>query len=649
MRLRYNLSISPETVSGTTNSNLGTPAAVALNFLEGVEGSATVRLDAGTPQPLSGNSVSFSSVSEGNHSIFYSDDNFTDEKLLDFNMNGAASGCIVNDHPFNGTDSTPFTLFMLITPTYVEFSSSNFGTNVVYGYSLDDISYTDTNFFLVNNPGSLITSVYRRNDRNPGCSFNWINNIAILEIPENLEAQLSVTDVSFSGGNDGQIEVVVTNGSGNYSYSWADGPTSAVRTNLVAGTYEVTIDDINTGQQLVLTAVVNEPQVIQPPQPFLEVPKFQSLQFVVDSIKDDCSQFENLDNTLFCRQTHPFYDRLQYFQKFNQCDTVTVQFRSSYQVVNAELYNHSSNQLITTFLPFKTFEGLNVEKTFNVRFENGGSGQTRMYFSGSNSIPLVLENGDSFEVFNSTFGNDGQYSVADLQTDSVTGQQFVLINVAYSSVNNFENGEARFFQNDIPFDIFELNIDFSSVNEGYYYVKILTEDLATGDQLTATSEPIHIREKHDNCMYFEWANIDNAYDIDYSNNIVHIARLEVVAFERLPMSEDVSLRTTSGRFILLSSKPSRKFRVRFYNMPPYLHEKVFLMLKSDIIRLNGIEITSEEGLQEPQYRPRFGLSNSEAVVEQKVWHGTYNTTDLGGVDIPSQGFIEGNNNSLIKR
>ncbi len=66
-----------------------------------------------------------------------------------------------------------------------------------------------------------------------------------VEQPDELEIDGDVTDVSCHDGNDGSIDITVSGGTGSYDYEWADGPTSADRNNLVAGTYCVTVTDDN--------------------------------------------------------------------------------------------------------------------------------------------------------------------------------------------------------------------------------------------------------------------------------------------------------------------------------------------------------------------------------------------------------------------
>jgi hypothetical protein len=54
----------------------------------------------------------------------------------------------------------------------------------------------------------------------------------------------------------GGVDVTVTGGSGNLAYNWNTGTTTADISNLVAGTYTLTVTDLNTGCQEVVTVTV---------------------------------------------------------------------------------------------------------------------------------------------------------------------------------------------------------------------------------------------------------------------------------------------------------------------------------------------------------------------------------------------------------
>ncbi|MFW6289370.1 MAG: T9SS type A sorting domain-containing protein, partial [Mariniphaga sp.] len=79
--------------------------------------------------------------------------------------------------------------------------------------------------------------------------------------PDALAATLDLTHVSCNGANDGSITVNATGSDGDYTFTWADGPTGATRTNLAPGTYRVTVDDEVCGTEI-LSGTITEPDAL---------------------------------------------------------------------------------------------------------------------------------------------------------------------------------------------------------------------------------------------------------------------------------------------------------------------------------------------------------------------------------------------------
>lgn len=73
-----------------------------------------------------------------------------------------------------------------------------------------------------------------------GCIISFTSTIS--QSPE-IILSATPTLVSCNGGNNGAIDVTVTGGTPGYTYSWADGPTTANRSELVAGTYTLDVTD----------------------------------------------------------------------------------------------------------------------------------------------------------------------------------------------------------------------------------------------------------------------------------------------------------------------------------------------------------------------------------------------------------------------
>ena len=77
---------------------------------------------------------------------------------------------------------------------------------------------------------------------------NGVSDIGAYELQSapnsNISIVMNVTNVSCSGGNNGSIDLTVTGGTTPYTYAWSgSGSGTDPRTNLVAGTYTVTVTD----------------------------------------------------------------------------------------------------------------------------------------------------------------------------------------------------------------------------------------------------------------------------------------------------------------------------------------------------------------------------------------------------------------------
>jgi hypothetical protein len=73
---------------------------------------------------------------------------------------------------------------------------------------------------------------------------------------------LAVQNVSCFGANDGQITVNASGGVGNYHYSWDNGQTTSVISNLAIGTYKVWVHD-TTNCILSSSVTITQPQPLQ--------------------------------------------------------------------------------------------------------------------------------------------------------------------------------------------------------------------------------------------------------------------------------------------------------------------------------------------------------------------------------------------------
>ncbi len=76
--------------------------------------------------------------------------------------------------------------------------------------------------------------------------------------PEGIWVDITTTHVTCFGGNDGAAASVVTTGVAPYTYAWSNGATTQNISDLTAGTYTVTVTDVN-GCEGVFTTEVTQP------------------------------------------------------------------------------------------------------------------------------------------------------------------------------------------------------------------------------------------------------------------------------------------------------------------------------------------------------------------------------------------------------
>ncbi|MBK8846376.1 MAG: T9SS type A sorting domain-containing protein [Bacteroidetes bacterium] len=67
----------------------------------------------------------------------------------------------------------------------------------------------------------------------------------IIDQPNQLIATCSKTDISCNGGLNGSVIVTAVGGTGTYNYLWSNGNTASSINGLAAGTYTVTVTDVN--------------------------------------------------------------------------------------------------------------------------------------------------------------------------------------------------------------------------------------------------------------------------------------------------------------------------------------------------------------------------------------------------------------------
>ncbi|AFC25421.1 T9SS type B sorting domain-containing protein [Saprospira grandis] len=244
--------------STTLDVNMVEPAALvvdtirmtAVNCKGGADGTATVFLSGGTlpysfawSNGMTGQSIS--GLAAGTYVVSVTDANgcVTNSQII---VSEPASELVAT---LNTADALCFGGASGQITAIVSGGTPN--SNGDYTYAWSNGASTDVNSNLT--VGSYSVTITDAN----GCSL--VRSATVNESSGISSQIVNVTDASCSGSADGSAQVMASGGTGTLSYQWSDplGQTTNVATGLSAGTYYVSVTDLN-GCTQVDTAVVDE-------------------------------------------------------------------------------------------------------------------------------------------------------------------------------------------------------------------------------------------------------------------------------------------------------------------------------------------------------------------------------------------------------
>ena len=146
---------------------------------------------------------------------------------------------------------------------------------------------------------------------------------------------------------------------------------------------------------------------------------------------------------------------------------------------------------------------------------------------------------------------------------------------------------------------YDVNIPLYNKPEGVYFVQL--QHIQTGADLFMISEPIHVKEYHDNTIRLDYYNSYNDQGVIYdtANNTINFS---------LRIPGDISELTTGSVFVvyedqprnleMIGGKPYRSFKLTaggYTNpIPEYLADKLERVLICDTLRIEGTYYTREE-------------------------------------------------------
>jgi hypothetical protein len=159
----------------------------------------------------------------------------------------------------SATINQPAALSLGISTTGATCGNANGSASVTVSGGIPPYSYQWTNGVKTSSLNNISAGVYTITvtDSN-GCT---ITGTAAVTNTNGATVNYSVKNVTCNGGNNGSIQLAITGGTKPYSVKWSDGDTASLKSNLVAGTYNVTVID-STGCKTVLGIIVTQPAAL---------------------------------------------------------------------------------------------------------------------------------------------------------------------------------------------------------------------------------------------------------------------------------------------------------------------------------------------------------------------------------------------------
>jgi len=462
-----------------------------------------------------------------------------------------------------------------------------------------------------------------------------VSQLITVPLIPNLEITASKVDCSANAIDDGQIELTIENGSGDYSVDFiteavvvplAGVPISETRTNLAPDTYEIEVTDNITGQIRNTSLVIAYPTVVVevPLGTVFSFPLVNSISFVVP---DENPQ--QLDNVLFADQVHPGMEEACYHQPFNLSDQPPIQFKSNFQTHVAKLFKYSDDTEVKQFPVSLTEENLDTTIDFELIIKDYGvPDQSKIYFQ-SGTIPIPLAVGNNFEISNNADGFNGVYQILAILVEASTGLKILVINLDYTAGGASSSATGTFDNQLADYNVYEIKPDFSDVAPGKYYITVTASDPSTK---VATSEPIDLRVAHTGTQLIVYSNTDNDFDTIWSTGYRGLVRIKCgFGAVRKPGGERSFSRNSNDSPVKINAR-KRRFVPWFSDlMPGYMVEKLSVIFDCDFFSINGLPFQSSEGLGS-DYPEKSRLALTSIMLEQLNWFGKFKSNK----DMPTE-------------
>lgn len=334
------------------------------------------------------------------------------------------------------------------------------------------------------------------------------------------------------------------------------------------------------------------------PYSFLSRANFLSFS-IVENI-DGCTVHRNDENSL----AHELLVNKVYYDNHlaQLCDDTTIHHHSNYNTVEALLRKEDGTE--TSLNVVKKSANLNRYQALDCKMYNYGSGYTGLYFLSGNTYDESLVQNGTFELAGNVpdfaiiggiieVVGVGTFYISDVTFDSNIGKKVILFENFYDDVD--VDKIVRSTYDLLPFEVYEITIDWELYTEGCYDV-VITETDAINGTLERVSENINLAESHD-ALHLRWfQDTNHNQDVFYYYGIQFTGRYRYTEI-RGSIDDNVEPNIGDLTATLNESDLSDGNRIAFDAIPRNMALTLAIALSCPNLYINGLGYVKKESLR----------------------------------------------------
>ena len=468
----------------------------------------------------------------------------------------------------------------------------------------------------------------------------------------------SISVVANAGGLDATVTVfMATEDFGTYEVS-LDGSNfqlSNVFPNVLDGSYTLYVNDgygclANTGFTVDVSQSVERDAAVG------VVPTANSMRMV----QRITSRFNNLENTLYQGEFYPNETKHRYNQLYQTNDgVIPTQFRSNYDGLSVKTVDCDGETIQTPSIVQKS-SNIDARDSRDCNTYNRGDDQTGIFFTEGNVYdPGTTDIIGTYNLFGQlpdwgvegntvvlTVGVVGSFVIKQVVFDSEVQAKVLVIDNVWTSGNPSEVAIADVTYNRLPYEVYEFNIDLSTLDDGVYSNELtMIDSLEERPTLIFDSERYLIAAEHRKTAwidYFDSPGTGIDYDTGYQGHIR--LRANDPEAKQIPGGEIVALADSGGNIQKVKDSATMSGEMWMEGQPRYMIEKLRLIFGHKHYFINGLEWQNQEAFENIVVE-NSSLDNATIIV-QRVGYQAFKTDNIS-VDGPI-GVIEQETGPLLQ-